>query len=766
MSVGQAVPHDSASLHVTGAARYVDDIPTPANTLHLAFGLSSIAHGVIKSMNLEAVRNAPGVVRVFTADDLPHVNNVSAWPDPEVMLSDGKVEYLGHPIFLVAATSHMAARKAARRAIVDYEELAPILTIDDAIEAASLLEKNPRVYDWGNAREAIKKADRVVEGSIEMGGQEHFYLEGQGGLAIPQDNGDVVIHSGTQYPNHTQQLVADALGKPMNAVRVEVRRAGGGFGGRESQGWIPAVACAVVAQATGLAVKMRYDRDDDIMMTGKRHDFRINYRAGFDDQGRIKGIEFEHFVRCGWSYDLSIPVADHAMLKAENAYLFKDMRIVSHRLKTNTQSATAFRGFGAPQGILGTERVMDHIAHDLGKDPYEIRRVNFFKDVPEDETFDETEPETSPYGMKVRDFVLGAISGDLIASSDYFARRKAVEQWNAANPILKKGIAFTPVRFGIGFTLPEKNQAGALVLVYSDGSIQLNHGGVEMGQGLHRKVAQVAASRFGVDLSFVKITATDTGKVPNAAPTAASSGMDLNGMAVADACDRIRDRMAAFLRETYQTDKIRFEDSKVQIGSEVLSFSEVAMMCYRNRISLSSTGFYKTPKIEWDYEIGKGHPSFYFTHGAAVTEVVVDTLTGEYRVLRTDIIQDVGASLNPALDIGQIEGAFVQGVGWLTTEELIWDKAGRLQTHAPSTYKIPVSSDRPDIFNVTLWDRSNREETIYRSKAVGEPPLLLGISAFLALSDAVSSCGTLYPALNAPATAERVQSAVESVSAS
>lgn len=763
MSVGQSVPHDSAPLHVTGAARYIDDIPVPANTLHLAFGLSTVAHGSIVSMNLDDVRNAPGVVEVYTAADLPHANNVSAWPDPEVMLSEGKIEYLGQPVFIVAATSHLAARKAARRARVEYRELKPILTIDEAIAAGSKMTEEPRVYQWGDAETAIENAPRVLEGTIEMGGQEHFYLEGQAGLALPQDNGDMVVHSGTQYLNHTQHLLAHALGVPMHSIRVENRRAGGGFGGRESQGWIPSVACAVVAAKTGRPVKMRYDRDDDIMITGKRHEFRINYRVGFDDDGHVKGIAFEHFVRCGWSHDLSIPVADHAMLKAENAYNFKNMSIVSHRLKTNSQSATAFRGFGAPQGILGTERALDHIAHELGRDPYEIRRVNYFEDVPEGAP--ESSLQVTPYGMKVQDFVLGAMSDQLIETSDYHARRKKVAEWNAANPVLKKGIAFTPIRFGIAFTLPEKNQAGALVSVYSDGSIQMNHGGVEMGQGLHQKLAQVAASRFGVDLSYVKITATDTSKVPNAAPTAASSGMDLNGMAVKDACDKIRDRMAEFLGEQYQTRDIRFDSNNVHVGGETLTFADAAMLCYKNRVSLSSTGFYKTPKIVWDYEKGFGRPSYYFAHGAVVTEVVIDTLTGENRVLRTDILQDAGSSVNPALDKGQIEGAYVQGVGWLTTEELVWDQRGFLRTHAPSTYKIPVCSDRPDVFNVALWDGANREDTIYRSKAVGEPPLLLSISAFLALSDAISACGETYPFLNAPATAERVLDTVDSVRA-
>ena len=763
MSVGRPLPHDAAPLHVTGAARYIDDIPTPADTLHLAFGLSTIAHGRITSMNLDAVRAAPGVELVLTADDLPHHNDVSPAPLPEPMLSEGKVEYLGEPLFAVAATSHLAARKAVRLAVVDYDELTPIFTIDEAMAANARFEEGPRVYTKGDAAKAISGAARVIGGSITMGGQEHFYLEGQAALSVPQEGGDMIVHSSTQHPTEIQHKVAEALGVPMHGVRVEVRRMGGGFGGKESQGNSLAVATAVVAMMTGRPASMRYDRDDDMMITGKRHDFRIDYRVGFDDDGRIEGIEFEQYCRCGWSIDLSLPVADRAMLHADNAYHLPHARITSHRLKTNTQSATAYRGFGGPQGMLGIERVMDHIAHEVGRDPLLVRAANFYSSGGGAPTAEITW-QTTPYHMEVQDFVLDRLVPDLAGQCDYSRRRAAISDWNAKNEVLKKGIALTPVKFGISFTLTHLNQAGALVHVYQDGSVHLNHGGTEMGQGLFQKVAQVAADRFGIATQAIKITATDTAKVPNTSATAASSGSDLNGMAVQAACDTIRDRIAEFWAEAHQADAsdVRFKGGMVHLGDRATPFAEVASAAYRGRVSLSSTGYYTTPKVRWDRIKGEGRPFFYFAYGAACSEVVIDRLTGENRILRTDILHDAGSSLNPALDIGQVEGGFVQGAGWLTSEELIWDAKGRLTTHAPSTYKIPACSDRPDIFNVSLWDNENREDTIYRSKAVGEPPLMHGISVLMALSDAVAACGNgaRYVDLDAPATPECVLAAV------
>ncbi len=756
MSVAKPLPHDAAKLHVTGAARYVDDIPTPSNTLHLAFGLSKIAAGTVTAMDLSAVKNAPGVVAVLTADDLPFANDVSPSNHDEPLLATDAVHYAGQPLFLVVATSHLAARHAARLGQIEIEKTKPILTLNDALAANSRFEDGPRIYQKGDAEAALQTAQQTLTGTINIGGQEHFYLEGQAALGLPQDNGDMVIHSSTQHPTEIQHKVAEALGLPMHAVRVETRRMGGGFGGKESQGNALAIACAIAAMKTGRPCKMRYDRDDDMIITGKRHDFRIDYTVGFDAEGRITALDFTHFTRCGWGMDLSLPVADRAMLHADNAYNLDNIRITSHRLRTNTQSATAFRGFGGPQGIVGIERVMDHIAQHLGTDPLRIRQINYYADAPSRNV------QTTPYHQPVTDGIINALTGRLTQTSDYHARRQAVADWNASQPILKRGIALTPVKFGISFTLTHLNQAGALVHVYQDGSIHLNHGGTEMGQGLFQKIAQVAASRFGVDVSAVKITATDTGKVPNTSATAASSGTDLNGMAVQAACDTIRDRIADHLAQRYQApaDSITFADGMVMVGGETIPFARAVASAYENRVSLSSTGFYKTPDIEWDRITGRGRPFFYFAYGAAVTEVVIDTLTGENRILRADILHDAGASLNPALDTGQIEGGYVQGAGWLTTEELIWDDHGTLKTHAPSTYKIPACSDRPDIFNVALWDQPNPAQTVYRSKAVGEPPLMLGISAFAALADAVAACGPNYGDLQTPATAEAVLTAI------
>ena len=796
MSIAKPLPHDAAALHVTGAARYVDDIPAPAGTLHIAFGLSDAAHGTLDALDLADVCAADGVVAAWAASDLPDNPDCSPSIGDEPLLCDGTVMYLGQPLFMVVATSHLAARRAARLGKATITAADPLLTYDDAIKADSHYEDGPRIYEKGDAPAAIQGAEHRLRGRLTMGGQEHFYLEGQAAMALPQDNGDMLVHSSTQHPSEIQHKVAHALHLPMHSVRVETRRMGGGFGGKESQGNALAIACALAARATGRPCKMRYDRDDDMMITGKRHDFRIDYAVGFDAVGKIAGIEFWQYARCGWAQDLSLAVADRAMLHADNAYHLTDARIECHRLKTHTQSATAYRGFGGPQGMLGVERVMDHIAHELGLDPIAVRRVNYYSEMTQPiaasgESHDHrdggsyadltsrgatdlgddlmvapaeehtgTALQTTPYHMPVEDFILGGITDQLLTRADYDARRTAIDAWNASNPILKKGLAFSPVKFGISFTLTHLNQAGALVHVYQDGSIHLNHGGTEMGQGLFQKVAQVAASSFGVPMEAVKITATDTAKVPNTSATAASSGSDLNGMAVKHACDEIRLRMEMLLAERYQTTDIHFADGDVHVAGEVLRFADVAKLAYENRVPLSATGFYKTPKVEWDRIKGRGRPFFYFAYGAAVTEVVIDSLTGENRILRTDILHDVGNSLNPAIDRGQIEGGYVQGAGWLTTEELVWDDAGRLRTHAPSTYKIPACSDRPRVFNVDLWDGANREETIYRSKAVGEPPFMLGISAWLALRDAVSACGPAWPDLQAPATPEEVLAAI------
>ena len=761
MSVSKPLPHDAAKLHVTGRANYIDDIPVPANCLHLAFGTATIARGRVTTMDLGAVTSAQGVVAVLTADDLPFANDVSPAAHDEPLLCDGQIHYHGQPMFLVVADSHLNARRAARLARVEYAPETPILTIEQALAANSRFEEGPRIYTRGDVDYALPQAEHTLTGSFDIGGQEHFYLEGQAALALPQEDDEMIVHSSTQHPSEIQHKVAEALGLGMHQVRIQTRRMGGGFGGKESQGNALAVACAIAARTTGRPCKMRYDRDDDMVITGKRHDFRITYQVGFDNDGRLLAIDFTHYTRGGWAQDLTLPVADRAMLHADNAYFVPNMRVTSHRLKTNTTSATAFRGFGGPQGMIGIERVMDHVARHLGRDPWDIRRLNFYANA------NSPTPQDTHYGMPVRDFILDDLCDELIDTCGYHARKTEIAAWNENSPLLKRGVAISPVKFGISFTLTHLNQAGALVHVYQDGSIRINHGGTEMGQGLFQKVAQVAASRFGVGMEAIKITATDTAKVPNTSATAASSGSDLNGMAVQIACDTIISRMAEFLAHQYNKtpDDVVFRDGTVQIGRREISFAQAALACYQARVSLSATGFYKTPDVAWDRIAGRGQPFYYFAYGAAVTEVVIDTLTGENRILRTDILHDTGNSLNPALDIGQIEGAYVQGSGWLTTEELVWDDHGRLRTHAPSTYKIPAMADRPDVFNVSLWGRDNPAQTVYRSKAVGEPPFMLGISTYLALVDAISACGSGYADLDAPATAQRVLDAIERVRA-
>ncbi len=762
--MGDAVRHDSAVKHVTGEARYIDDLPEPEGTLHLFIAQSQRAHARVTRLDVSRTRIAAGVVAVLTVADIPGVNDLAPTPthdDP--MFADGLVQYHGQALFAVAAKTLAQARAAAALAVVSYEERPAIITIGQALAARSYLEP-PYVMARGDVDAAIAAAPMRLEGRMEIGGQEHFYLEGQAAFAIPGEDEDMTIFASTQHPSEIQHKVAEVLGIASHAVVVDVRRMGGGFGGKESQGNLPACAAALAARVTRRPVKCVYDRDDDFIATGKRHDFRIDYKVGFDDDGRILGLDMVQAVRCGMSFDLSQPIADRAMFHADNCYYLPAARITSYRLKTHTQSNTAFRGFGGPQGMVAAERVIDEIAHVLKKDPLNVRRVNFYA-----HKGDIASPRRiTPYHMTVEDCIIEDIVGDLARTSDYVQRRQEIAAWNARNAVLKRGLALTPVKFGISFTKTFLNQAGALLHIYSDGSIQINHGGTEMGQGLNTKVAQVVAGTLKVDLNRVKITATSTGKVPNTSATAASSGADLNGMAARNAAETILVRLKSFLAERYQVRaaEIVHVAHGFRIKDDVIAFGTAIREAYMARVALSATGFYATPKIHWDRPAARGRPFYYFAYGAAVTEVAIDVMTGENCILRADILHDVGRSLNPALDLGQIEGGYVQGAGWLMIEELVWDTKGRLLTHAPSTYKIPCASDRPMEMRIALFDRSeNMEDTIYKSKAVGEPPLMLGISALAALSDAVASVGdgSVFPQLDAPATPERVLAAVNRV---
>lgn len=747
-------PHDSAHLHVNGAARYVDDGAEPAAMLHLAFGQSSEAHARIAAIDLSAVRSAPGVVAVFTAADIPGHNDVSPVAGDDRLLADGVVICVGQPVFLVAATSQRAARSAARLGSVRYEPLPACLTIAEAQAAGSHIEP-AQTMARGDADAALATAPLRLSGGFAIGGQDHFYLEGQVAIATPAEDGQIHILSSTQHPSEVQHLVAHMLHRPSADVTVEVRRMGGAFGGKETQAALFAAAAALVAALTGRLAKFRCDRDDDMVMTGKRHDFRVEYDVGFDPAGHILALQLRLASRCGATVDLSPAINDRAMFHSDNCYWLPNVRIVSERLKTNTVSATAFRGFGGPQGMLAIERVIDAVAAHLGLDPLAVRIANLYgpgRDI-------------TPYGMTITDNIAPQIIARLRTTADYDRRCAAIMAFNAASPILKKGIALTPVKFGISFTTTHLNQAGALVLVYADGSIQINHGGTEMGQGLYIKVAQIVADVFAVPVSAVRITATRTDKVPNTSATAASAGADLNGMAAHNAAMTIRTRMAEFLARVTgcAADAVQFTCDGVIAGAERLAFADLCRKAHRGRISLSATGFYATPDIAYDRDTHQGQPFYYFAYGAAVSEVVIDTLTGEHKVLAVDIVHDVGRSLNPAIDIGQIEGGFIQGQGWLTTEELVFDSKGKLLTHSPATYKVPTASDRPGHFAITLWDGENVRPTIHRSKAVGEPPLMLAISVFSALTQAVAATvpdRRALPPLDAPATPEHILRAI------
>ena len=754
--VGVELPHDSAHLHVSGRAFYTDDIPEPRGMLHVAIGMSPEAHARITRFDLEAVKSAPGVVAVLTAEDVPGENNVGPVLKDDPIFAPGTVEYAGQSVFAVAADTFMQARKATRLARIEYEPLAAVLEIDDAVERGSFVLPSERITR-GDCEAAITNARYRLTGRVTLGGQDQFYLEGHIAMAIPKEDGDMFLYSSTQHPGEVQNLVAHALGKAAKDVVVECRRMGGAFGGKESQPALFAAIAALVAQKTGRAAKVRLDRDDDMVMTGKRHDFNIDYRAGFDDDGVIQGIGFVFASRCGMSADLSGAINDRTMFHCDNAYYLEQIDILSHRCKTNTVSNTAFRGFGGPQGMFAIEYVIDEIARHLGKDPLEVRKANFYGVDERNET---------PYRQLVEDNVIHEIVSGLESSSEYARRRSEIEEFNNVNKWLKRGIALTPVKFGISFTATHLNQAGALVNVYTDGTVHLNHGGTEMGQGLFTKVAQVVAEELQIDIDRIKITASDTSKVPNASATAASSGSDLNGKAAEAAARTIKRRMIDFAAQHFgvEAERVVFHNNRVNVGDETISFADLAHLAHFHRVSLSSTGFYRTPKIHYDRKTFSGRPFFYYAYGAAVSEVVIDVLTGENRVLRVDILHDCGQSLNPAIDMGQIEGGFVQGMGWLTTEALWWNERGELKTHAPSTYKIPVSSDVPGDFRVELLQSArNAEDTIYRSKAVGEPPLMLAISVFHAIKDAVAAVAQykLSPRLNAPATPEEVLAAVE-----
>lgn len=755
--IGTEAKHDSAISHVMGTATYVDDMLKPQSTLHLAVGKSAHAHARVLNMDLSAVRAADGVVDVITFQDLPAKTDIGPVFDGDPLMVDKVTEYVGQTLFAVVATSHRAAKKAVLNAVVEYEPLAAILTIDEALEQEQFVRPS-HFMQRGDTVAALDTAATRIAGHIHMLGQEHFYLEGQVSYVVPCDDGGLEVYTSSQHPSEVQQLVAEVVDLPFHAVTTIVRRMGGGFGGKETQAAAWACLCGIVAKRHNVPVSMRLDRQDDMVVTGKRHEFSNRYEVGVDEDGKVLGVDMQLSGLCGYSPDLSDAIVDRAMFHCDNAYYYPAAQVAGHRCKTHTVSNTAYRGFGGPQGLLTAEYMMDHIAYTLGKDPLQVRLANLYQN-----------GQSTHYGQPIEHFDLATLMQTLADDNDYAKRRQQIIEANkkaAAEGNDKRwGLALTPVKFGISFTVQTLNQAGALVLIYTDGTIQVNHGGTEMGQGLYIKIAQIVANEFDVDLDTVKATATRTDKVPNTSPTAASSGTDMNGKAAQNACITIKNRLLEFAAEHFQVnaEDIKFERNHVHIGTkEVLTFAEFVLLAYQHRISLSSTGYYKTPKIFYDRSKAWGRPFFYFALGAACAEVEIDTLTGEYKVLRCDVLHDVGQSINPAVDIGQIEGAFVQGMGWLTSEELIWDKKGKLASNSPANYKIPTAHDLPKQWSVKLFDRKNEEQTIYNSKAVGEPPFMLAASVWCAINNAIASLGDYKknPELTMPATPEAVLKAV------
>ena len=784
--VGVSKPHESAALHVSGEATYIDDIAEAAGTLHAALGLSPIAHGRLLHIDLDLLKKQPGVVAVYTAADFPGENNCGPLLHDDPILADGELRYLGQPVFAIIATHRDLARRAAALAkqALTVEALPHILTALQA-HAAQQYVLPPMHLSRGDAAAALATAPHTLTGTWAVGGQEQFYLEGQISYALPQENKALLIYCSTQHPSEMQQLVAHAMGYQAHQVQVQCRRMGGGFGGKESQSALFACVAALAATKLRRPVKLRLDRDDDFMITGRRHGFDYRWQVGYDDAGHILGAEIDLISNCGHSADLSAPVMARALCHFDNAYWLPNVAMHGYCARTNTQSNPAFRGFGGPQGALAIEMILDSVARRLGLDPLLVRQRNFYA----------AGQDVTPYGQTVEDNILQPLTDQLIASSDYHRRRSEIAAFNATSTVLKKGLALTPVKFGISFNVVHLNQAGALVHVYTDGSVLVNHGGTEMGQGLNTKVAQVVAHELGLPLAQVRATATDTQKVANTSATAASTGSDLNGKAAQDAARKIKQRLAtlaaALLGGTADdvVFGVVFGGGQVQSGGLTISFNELVAKAYLQRIQLWSDGFYTTPGLHWDRTRLQGKPFYYFAYGAAVAEVLIDTLTGESRCTRADVLHDVGQSLNPALDIGQVEGAFVQGMGWLTNEELVWQdatptlpmtataprggagqlgrpgvgpEAGKLLTHAPSTYKIPTANDSPPDFRVALFDQANLADSIHRSKAVGEPPLLLPFAVLLAIKDAVAAAGPAGcdPQLRAPATAEAVLSAL------
>ena len=749
--INETRPHDSAFKHVSGFAEYTDDIKEPENTLYGAIGWSKKAHAIIKKIDLTKVKSSKGVVSVVTYIDIPGRNDVGPVFDGDQIFANKKIEFYGQPLFAVAANTTELARKAVLKAKIIYKELKPIVTIQESLNKKKLLFK-VRKIKRGNATKILSKSKNKLKGNFTTGSQEHFYLEGQAAFVIPKEDNDLVVYSSTQHPSETQQIIAKMLNQKSNSITVVVRRIGGGFGGKETN-FMTSSICSLLAYRTKCPIKLRLDRDDDIIITGKMHEFYSDYEVGFNDDGEIKALKLKLASNCGMSPDLSYAINERALLHVDNAYFISNLEVDNYLCKTNISTSTAFRGFGGNQGMMAIENIIDNISRYLNKDPCEIRKINFYK---------KNKKNITHYGMKIEDNVINEIFNKLIKKSNYKKRCLEIKKYNSRNKYKKKGIAITPVKFGISFTTIHLNQAGALVHIYTDGSVHLNHGGIEMGQGTHTKIAQLVSKSFGIPYEKVQISSTNTSKVPNTSASAASSTTDLNGAAALDAVKKIKLNLEKFIRSKYKImskNEPLYKNESIILGNKSFKFKNIIQEAYLNRISLSSTGFYSTPKINFDKEKFHGRPFLYFCYGASVTEVTIDTLTGENIVDRVDILHDAGNAINPALELGQIEGGFVQGQGWLTIEEIKWRSNGQITTFSPSTYKIPAVSDVPKKFNVEIFkEGKNKENVVNKSKTTGEPPLMLAMSVFFAIKDAIASTSNYkkIPVIDAPATPEKI----------
>jgi len=747
--------HNSILHHIAGKSIYINDISLPEGSLHAVPFYSSKAHAKILSINCHQARKLRGVKAILNYQSISGSNQMGPIKHDEPCLAENIVEFIGQTIAIIAADTREIALKAAALIEIEYEELPAITKIKDAMDHGELLE-SPRKIETGNIKEGMKGAAHHLKGSFYSKGQEHWYLETQTALCIPQEGKELKVYSSTQHPSETQAIVAEVLGLPRHAVEVEVKRMGGAFGGKETQANHIAAWTALLAQSTGKAVKMHLTRDTDQIITGKRHAFYSKYEVGFNNEGKLLALDVQHHANGGAALDLSMAIMERALFHIDNAYYIPNLKVLGKAWKTNQVPNTAFRGFGAPQSIALIENIINRIARYLKKDANDIRKINFYG---------LTDRNITHYGQKLINNPLESMFNEMMVSSDYNTRKKAVEEFNKENRWKKRGMSLIPVKFGISFTTSFLNQAGALVNIYQDGSVNVNHGGTEMGQGLHTKIKQIAAITLGISDDKVLITATNTSKVPNTSATAASSGTDLNGMAVENACQILLSRLKLAFELKFPNSKgeIVFNDDWAKSNTDEIPFNELCSFAYLNQISLGTTGFYRTPDIHFDREKGKGKPFHYYAYGMSVSEVEIDVFTGKHELLRTDILHDVGQSINPMLDRGQVEGAFVQGLGWVTSEELKYDNNGNLLTHSPDTYKIPTIDDIPKDFRVQLTNNTAQDNNIKKSKAVGEPPFIHGISVWLAIKNAISALANhqVEPELSIPATHEAVVLSLE-----